>query len=231
MRTAYLMLAVLWLVAGGVRQQAVAAAGEQGDVSCGLEAASQPVASAEEVVGLLLEAVADEVAAVRGPGPRAERVRLLRGAQERVMALAAREALLERLEGVFSDRLAGRDVSLEQFVDQVIRSWSRILSHYVGQWRLERMVLAVGEVAGGARVYLPIVDVAGQEEAWLEVVLSRTGDGRWGVVRVRFRPGSTGSAWSFKSRPAVERSGEQDFGGGQTSTGPAEREKVSKGGE
>ena len=231
MRTACLMLAALWLLAGGVQQQTVAAAGEQGDVSSRPAAPSQPGASAQEVVGLLLEAVADEVAAVRGPGSPVERARLLQDAQERVMALAAKEAILEQLEGVFSERLAGRGVSLEQFADQVVRSWSRILSHYVGQWRLERVVLVVGEPAGGGKVYLPIVDAAGQDEAWLEVALSRAADGRWGVVRVRFRPGSKGSAWSTKSSPAAELSGEQDFGAGQTSTGPAEPKNVSKGGE
>lgn len=231
MQTACLMLAALWLLAGGVQQQTAAAEGEQVDVSSRPVAALQPGASAQEVVGLLLEAVADEVAAVRGPGSPAERTRLLQDAQKRVMALAAREAILEQLEGVFGKRLAGRGVSLDQFADQVIRSWPRVLSYYVGQWRLERVVLAVGEAAGGAKVYLPIVDAAGQDEAWLEVALSRAADGRWGVVRVRFRPGSKGSAWRSKGRSAAELPGEQDFGAGQTSTGPAEPGSASKGGE
>ena len=158
--------------------------------------ASEPL---QETVRLFFQAVSDAAMAARH-GPAPQRARRVDEACQRLRRLAAEQAILEKLRNLLGEKLAHPEAILAGVVDQVIRSWPRILSYYVGRWELQRMVVLPGQAPEGRNVYVPVVDATGHDEAWIELRLVSRESGDWGVLWVGFK-----RAARQKLRTDVER--------------------------
>jgi hypothetical protein len=120
-------------------------------------------------------------------GPALQRPRRMEEAYQRLRQTAADQALLEKLTSLFGERLGYPEAILAKVVDEVIRSWPRILSHYVGRWELQRMIVLAGQAPEGRTVFVPVVDATGHVEAWIELRLVRRESGDWRVLWVGFK--------------------------------------------
>ena len=150
-----------------------------------------PYEQARQVVRDLFAAVADRVAANRAE-TAPMRVSLAEAAEARLAAVAARDAILARTPG-----LQGR-------ADLVIRSWPRILAHYVGRWNVDKALI---QGAGGeqAVAIVPVAPDASGGLVLIEVRLAKRPDQTWGVSWVGFQTRAIRRAAGAATRGAATR--------------------------
>jgi hypothetical protein len=197
------MAAVLWLTASGSQQEGVTSAGTEEVRTVRVTVpASRPASTAEEAVRRFLSAVAEEVAAARGGGSMDQRRQRMAAARDRLYALASRTGIVKALSERFGQNVEGREYLLEGYADQTIRSWSRILGHYVDRWRPARMRVMMDKSAELTIAHVPVVDAEGRHDVWIEMKLDRGERESWGVLEVRFRP-------SLPARPATTAASEK----------------------
>ena len=207
MRRDALTVSMALLLGCGVRAWAEDSAESLPTMVASSNEAGEPEAdsttSARQLVMQFFEAIEDQIAAARDTPPGPTRLEKVRQAEQKIKALAAEDVIRRKVTEVLQTRFHASDKMVNELFDRVVGSWAQILSHYLGQWQLEKMLPVLHGASNKCTVLVPVLDADGRGRTTIQVELVRPTDGGWKVVRVSFADVSVSS--HPQSIGAVER--------------------------